>query len=73
MNKNKNFMGIDQYGTTYHNLGAYPRKGLLKRLCRSNANKMYIDLKDGRTAHIGYIIAGLWIELYEINPFYKFN
>jgi hypothetical protein len=28
-----------------------------------HASKMYVDRKDG-TYHIGYIIAGLWIEIF---------
>ena len=61
-------MGIDQYGQTYHNLGPYPRKALMDRLGRSSASKMYVDGKDGIAIHVGYVIAGLWITLYNIEP-----
>lgn len=64
----KSYMAIDQYGTTYHNLGRYPRAGLLERLCRKHAQKMYCDMADGTSKHIGYIIAGLWCRVYEVTP-----
>ena len=64
-------MGIDQYGTTYHDLGRYPRKALLERLGRKSANKMYVDNKDGESVHVGYVIGGLWVRLYTVNPWEK--
>ena len=64
----KMYMGIDQYGTTYHGL-KNPRKDLMDELYCSHAKKMYIDKVDGSYKHIGYIIKGLWITLYEITPF----
>jgi len=57
-------MGIDQYGTQYNGL-EYPRKDLLARLGSTHADKMYRDTK-GTPRHCGYIIAGLWIELYDV-------
>jgi hypothetical protein len=62
-------MGIDQFGTTYHDLGQFPRKELLNRLGRRHATKMYVDKKNGTTVHIGYIIGSLWITLYTIKQF----
>ena len=62
-------MGIDQYGQTYHGLG-HPRKDLLKLFGHKHADKMYQDTKEG-TKHVGYIIAGLWIELFEVTPWRK--
>ncbi len=61
-------MAIDQYGTTYHGLGQWPRKALLARLGRTGASKMYVDKLDGRSVHIGWIIAGLWLTVYCIKP-----
>ena len=61
-----NHMAIDQYGTTYHDLGKHPRKGLLDKLCRKSTSKMYVDKKDGTSRHIGYIIAGLWLTIYKV-------
>lgn len=63
-----NYMGIDQYGTVYHNLGNHPRKELMKRLYISHVSKMYRDYADGSYSHVGYILGGLWITLYEVKP-----
>lgn len=63
-------MGIDQYGETYHGL-THPRKELMERLCCQHANKMYIDKRDGTSKHIGYVVAGRWITLYELTPWEK--
>jgi hypothetical protein len=67
----KDFMGIDQYGQTYHALGSHPRKELLRRIGRKSARKIFVDKKDGSTFHCGYVIAGLWIHLYKVKPFEK--
>lgn len=61
----KMYMGIDQFGNTYHNLGPYPRKELLKRLAATKAHKMY----KGQGVHIGYVIKECWIRLYEVIPY----
>ena len=64
------YMAIDQYGDTYHGL-EYPRKDLLAKLGRQHASKMYVDMKDGTTKHVGYVIAGLWLRLYKVEPVYR--
>lgn len=64
-----NYMAIDQYGETYHNLGAHPRKGLLDKLGATHASKMYRDTANNGTVHVGYIVRGLWLSLYEVKPF----
>jgi hypothetical protein len=61
-------MAIDQYGHAYHDLGERPRKELLKRFGRKHASKMFIDDKDGKSYHTGYVIAGLWLSLYKVEP-----
>lgn len=63
----KSFMAIDQYGQTFHGL-TNPRKDLCERLCRQHASKMYVDQKAGPPVHIGYVIAGLWLTVYEVIP-----
>jgi len=63
-------MAIDQYGQAYHDL-KHPRKDLCERLCCQHAAKMYQDRKDGSTYHSGYVIAGLWLTLFEVKPFVK--
>lgn len=60
-------MAIDQYGQTYHSLGAYPRKALLAKLGRRHADKMFIDTKSGESKHVGYIIAGLWLRVFRVD------
>lgn len=62
------FMAIDQYGQTYHGLGNHPRAELLKRLGRTKAARMYIDKRDGATVQVGWIIAGLWLRVYRVEP-----
>ena len=67
----KNYMGIDQYGRTYHDLGEHPRKGLLEKLGYKNAQKMYTEYKDGTCKHTGYVVGPYWVRLYQIEPFAK--
>ena len=67
--KRVSFMAVDQYGQTYHDLGAHPRKELLARLGYRKANKMYTDKTDGTTCHVGYVIGPHWLTLYEVTPF----
>ena len=59
------YVGFDQYGQHYK-ITKYPRKELLEELGRKHASNMYIDLKDGGHRHIGYVIAGHWIEVYRV-------
>lgn len=63
-------MAIDQYGQAYHGLER-PRRDLLNKLGYKHADKMYVDSKDGNTYHTGYIIGGLWLDIYKVEPFRK--
>lgn len=63
-------VGRDQYGTTYW-LGSHPRKELLERLGRQRVQKLYSFGMDGEMCHVGYLIAGLWIEVHQIEPLAK--
>jgi hypothetical protein len=65
---NESLMAIDQYGQTYHGIGPHPRKRLLEILGAKHADKMYVDGKDGKAIHIGYIIRGLWLTIYKVEP-----
>lgn len=56
-----NHLGFDQHGKIYWNLGPYPRKVLLERFGRKRADKMY---RDPHARHVGWIVAGHWIEVY---------
>jgi len=60
-------MARDQFGNTYHDLGRWPRKALLKLFSRKHADKMYVDTVKG-TKHIGYIIASHWLTVYTVEP-----
>jgi len=68
--KNKVYMGVDQYGDTYHGL-KHPRKDLMGRLGSTHADIMYCDLKGGGSRRKGYVIAHRWIDVYEVRPAYK--
>jgi hypothetical protein len=60
-----NYIGIDQYGKTYP-IEKHPRLELLKALGRSKAERMMVDDMEGRSHHVGYVIAQLWIQIYSI-------
>lgn len=61
------WLAIDQYGQNYRLTDVkFPRKQLLKKLGRSHADIMYCDLKSGGHKQTGYIIGGLWLDLYEV-------
>ena len=65
----KRYIGVDQYGHTYW-LGRHPRKELLETLGRSRAEKMYRDDTSPQGCRqVGYVIAGLWIEVFALAPF----
>jgi len=61
------YIGIDQYGQHYH-LHAHPRKELMAKLGTKHADKMCVDTKEREARHVGYIVAGLWITVYEVHP-----
>lgn len=64
------FMAKDQFGETYHMPNVrHPRKALLDLFDRKHAEKMYVDTKTGQTKHVGYIIAGHWLSVYEVHEF----
>lgn len=60
------YLGIDQYGDRYK-MDKHPRKELMDYLGASNARKMYVDTKDGAAKHVGYVIRGHWINVYEVH------
>jgi hypothetical protein len=61
-------IAIDQYGQRYLNLGKYPRKALCERLGRKHVSKMYCDDGNGKSNHVGYVIGGHWLTLYNVTP-----
>lgn len=60
-------IAVDQYGKRYLNLGKHPRKALCDVLGRKHVSKMYRDNETGESRHIGYVIAGLWLTLYNVS------
>ena len=64
------YMAIDQYGHTYHGL-KHPGKIFVKGFVIPMWKKMYQDKKDGTTVFCGYVIGGLWLQLYEVQPVEK--
>jgi len=60
------YLGIDQYNKHYK-IDKSPRKELLEQLGRQHTSKMYVDLKSGGSRHVGYVIAGKWISIYEVH------
>ena len=63
----KQYIAIDQYGQTWKNL-EHPRKDLMEQIGCRHAEKMYRDGNDGKIYHVGYVISGLWLTVYEIRP-----
>ncbi len=61
------FMAIDQYGQMIHGL-KNPRKDLCERLGRKHVDKMYCDKGNGSSVQTGYVIGGLWLTIYKIEP-----
>lgn len=55
------YIAIDQHNQIFYNL-THPRKDLMKQLNRKHVEKMYIN----NGVHIGYVIAGHWLTIYEI-------
>jgi len=54
---------------TFHLFTDEPRKELLELFDRKQSEPMYVDSKDGdKTFHIGWIIAGRWLEVYSVTP-----
>lgn len=53
---------IDQYGSKFF---ATTIKDLKEQIGRTKASKMYVDGKDGKTYHIGYVIGDHWLTAYQ--------
>ena len=60
------YMAIDQYGHTFHDLGPHPRKALMDRIGRRTASRMFVDAADGEAVHIGWIVGTHWLTVYEV-------
>ena len=62
------FLGIDQWGNSYHGL-RHPRKDLVARTGYQHVAKMYRDGADGSSGHAGYVVGPFWIDLYRVYPY----
>jgi hypothetical protein len=54
-------IAVNQYGRVIHVV--HPRKDL-ESILGGKAHKIYVDGKDGKTYHIGYVIRNEWYSLY---------
>lgn len=54
---------LDQYGTTIY---ARTIKELREKSYGGRVSKMYIDTKEGKTKHIGYVIGKHWYNEYQL-------
>jgi len=61
-------IAIDQYGQFHEIEGKYPRKELMDLFGVKSAQKIYGDNKEGNADHRGYVISGLWLILYKLEP-----
>lgn len=64
----KQYLAIEQHGHMIRLKTQHPRKELMELFGRTNADKMYIDNHDGTARHVGYVIGGHWITLYQLRP-----
>ena len=55
----KHTLWIDQYGTQWR---AATIKELKEKVGGGRVSKMYVDGKDGRTYHVGYVIGRHWLK-----------
>lgn len=60
------FMGVDQFGNTYHGL-KNPRKDLIDKIGSKSVSKMYVDKKSGGTKHVGYVVGRHWVSVYKVS------
>jgi len=61
------YIAIDQ-NSQHYMIDRYPRKELLAQFGASRADKLYVDTADGQAQHIGYVIRGLWLHVFRLDP-----
>ena len=64
------YLGVDQYGQCWK-IKKHPRKELMEQLGSTGASIMYCDTLGGETRRIGYVISGLWIDVFKVYPAYR--
>jgi len=52
---------VDQWGQTIY---AHTVKELKEKAGFSRANRMYVDKKDGRAVHVGYVVGPHWFRAF---------
>ena len=60
--KNKFTLYINQYG---NKIGATTVKSLREQAGGGRVSKMYIDKKDGKSYHVGYVVGKQWFTAYK--------
>ena len=60
------YIAIDQYDKQYLIGNNPPRKWLLDYFGRQHCEKMYVDTKKGKHKHVGYVIAGHWLNVFKV-------
>lgn len=64
--KGKQYLYIDQYDQKYIASTIKELKEKISPYTKyPKVSKMYVDMKDGSTQHIGYIINGQWLRAYK--------
>ena len=53
---------VNQYGERWY---AKSVRELHRKVGGARPSKMYVDLKDGRTVHIGYVVGAHWCTAYQ--------
>ena len=66
LNTTEDTMAVDNHGQTYHALGKHPRTELMKRIGCSSAKRMFADLKDGSSQHVGWVVGSHWCMVYYV-------
>ena len=58
----KPLLYLDQYG-----VARFARTvAELRHQIGGHVSRMYVDKKDGRTVHVGYVVGKLWLTAYQI-------
>lgn len=70
MSHTYNFLAINQWGDKVL-LRQYPRKELMKMHGVQHADKMYVDDRDGKSHHIGYVVSGSWYTVYKLSDLHE--
>lgn len=51
--------------------GKHPRKELLEHFGVKSCRKIYRDNPDGSCSHVGYLVSGIWFNLYTVTAWSK--